>query len=211
MQLAKKISFFGIGLDLALIAVRLLDTTLRTWIIDNHLLIFWLIGLLQIACIWACFRAEGVAGLHQFSEQSSIGRFLNGMQGLLLVLSLGAFLWLFVPGGAFDAWSALTFNFFVVVFGSMFALGFALENKDEPLPPLFNLSSTLIVFCYLSASEALISVSSTDYNVPLGVVVLCCLMSYVPFRTILLLREPFSLLEAASALTVLIVFFVGLI
>ena len=191
-----------LALDAGLILLGLNQAWLNAWVADHAMAVYAVMGLLQVVALGCAFWGVGT-WLKGFPEHG-LWRQVAGAYGLVLVLAVGGFAWLGLPALVMDtnaAWRASSLQAFVVVFGSVLALGVLGERASEWPPPLRQRALTVLgIFIYLTVARSLLLFVARSGAVPGGVVLAATGLSYLPVRLILVLRPPWSLIEVATAL-----------
>ncbi len=168
----------------------------------HPLVTFVAVGPLQVmgltCAMWGVQHGPG-----QFPE-GRIWRFFSNLYGLILVLGVGSFMWLFLPAAAIDTkegWNVFSFVFLTVLFGSLLGYGLILGvNPPSPLPFRHRVVTALGVFAFLAVSNSLLGFAAGTGKQAGGLFLVAGGLSYLPFRLLLVLRPPWSLLELGTAL-----------
>jgi len=192
----------ALTLDVGLVLLGLNQAWLDAWVAEHALAVYAAMGLLQVVALGCAFWGLGT-WLKGFPEHG-LWRRVAGAYGLVLVLAVGGFSWLGLPALVMDtdaAWRVFSLQAFVVVFGSVLALGVLGERASEWPPPFHQRALTAVgIFIYLTVARSLLLFVARSNAVPWGVVLAATGLSYLPVRLILVLRPPWSLIEVATAL-----------
>lgn len=203
-----ELSAEGIFLDLVLALVTYFSSGLRAWVVGHASTAFWFAGVLQCGAMFAIVYG----GLWSKSERPLdqwVDEKLGVLKVLLLILAAGGFMWLFIPAATLGLWGAFTINFFVTIFGSVGVMAFYWDNQTSLQTPLFRILGIVAVLLYLVVSESLM-IASALAGAQVGAIVMGLAFSYIPIRTLLLLRPPLNLLELVSAAASFAYFMVNL-
>ncbi|MBN1251176.1 MAG: hypothetical protein JXR51_03815 [Bacteroidales bacterium] len=196
-NLFKSVSFEGVIADFAVIFIGFLIKNNTWWFQNNIGLIFWSVGILQCLMLYAIF-------LSYWSKDfnfENLPKFIKGIFGLVFILSIGGFMWIFLAADAIDipnAWTIALVNFFVVIFGAWVALGLAMENASNE--NFFNKYIVLIIpSLYLPVSEILMVISAKAEHIGPWVAIFVISISYLPIRLLYMIKPPNSKIEMLTA------------
>jgi len=199
-ELIARIPADGFLVDIVFILTAISLHQLRFFVKENIVWFFAVVGLLQGITVYTVKLGWDFSKTTEINVPGSI----SAMFGLVFILAIGGFFWLFLPASAFDTptmWTLTTINIFVALFGSI--IGFAITLDKEPGVKLSITNKMLILFVpalYLSISEILIYISAQSENIGLGISILAICISYLPIRLILIAKPPYNKFEILTAI-----------
>lgn len=185
--------------DLSLIILSFwASEQIRPWIAQHYQAICWLLAPLQVAAVFAAslgFEAPK-APATQHKWLASIYSACEVLYGLMLVLGVGSFLWLFffLPNHPF----AHIWSLGLALFGGILAFG--IGSQLEVTPTLWRV---LPIWAFLLVSESMLDLRWQQMQPSagarlLGFIVLA--ISYLPLRLTVSSSKEISLWEIGSAI-----------
>jgi hypothetical protein len=203
MSHIKVISPFGILLDLLLIGFAY---GLKNWLPDDHEMgsnLTWSLGILQVLTLFHFFT---IPDWRKALFENPVSKKLGALNGLIMILAFGGFMWFFLPALTYNngsAWGSCTANFFISLFGSLLAFGWSSEWSHERKlkfqKSIWSKALYIAPMLYLGLSEFYIFKAAHHPDVPVTVAIFCLALSWLPIRYILLMRPPFHWIEFGSA------------
>ncbi|MCP4439184.1 MAG: hypothetical protein GY810_09600 [Aureispira sp.] len=198
----------GLLIDSLLLLMLLALQQFDLWIETHVHIVYWGLGILQALALF--FVISGGAMKDPKVPKGSLLEHLLILKTLMLLLAIGGFMWLFLPALMTNQWGVFMLNFFVVLFGSLIAFAMGEERAKKKQSLAFEMQGTIIISIYLLVSEAILYSAAHIYNIPLGVILLCLGLSYLPIRFLMIFKPPYHNIELLTSTTWFVYFIVSL-